>query len=772
MQRDEAQKLFQASEARAVKQAGQHNPIPRPVRKAAAVVRRHLPRRGRFRAAVREVSLAAKPTPYQRTAEAAKFGGVDAEALPAISREQESPPEATQSDSGSPNASHDPQQQPVSNRRSTTDPSTGIVEAFAGGGGNHAETLYQQYWQAIQQGKPLPGGVDGLLEQMIAKGRDAGLIRSIEDIRSLAKVDTPEEAARAMNSLAARQQPADEPATATEANQPRDAEGDAAAVVQAESGRELEQQQVWDDWIAERRAKRAESGGELEPEPGEAPEPETTPTLDTTTRTAPRVTLSESDRQILTMRAVDASKDRNTFHRFIALSGGIHPDTKERFDVEAERSAAMERKGVDDAAAITEADAAGFDPASQTKQPEQRKPTRRETALDAAQLAGDVAGIADQSGVVDGINAVVSLGRAATEPGRRKEHLKNAAISGVGMIPIVGDIPKLAKLKSAKRVAEAAKTHRSESRADQATSRLSGMMGGDGSDGRDGINGTAGNSGQDGESIEAANGRNGSAGSGTDGRDGIDGAAGGGGDGGDIPPAVGPPSPGDRDRGPRELEDEIHGKRKLNEKTKDWIERILEATVAISGMTVAFGGLFEGLRLVNKGIVTYHKHLSDVNGEIAIAMAKREIAGVRRDMREGATMADSVAEAAQAETRLEDLRESVTSPIKAMFTDLQATAGNLTGKALELADEAAGVSKKLQALASVTDLLTDQLQSKGEQFMEWLASLLGIDLDDDDPTNTAWTAFLSDVTTGKFEADRKAAKAQAEIDRRNRRNRP
>lgn len=71
--------------------------------------------------------------------------------------------------------------------------------------------------------------------------------------------------------------------------------------------------------------------------------------------------------------------------------------------------------------------------------------------LDAVQTAGDVVGIADPTGVVDGANVAVSLGRAALDKKNRKKHLKNAAISAAGVVPYVGDaakIPKLAKLGS------------------------------------------------------------------------------------------------------------------------------------------------------------------------------------------------------------------------------------------------------------------------------------------------------------------------------------
>lgn len=69
--------------------------------------------------------------------------------------------------------------------------------------------------------------------------------------------------------------------------------------------------------------------------------------------------------------------------------------------------------------------------------------------LDRLQRIGDVVGVADPTGIVDGVNAVVSLQRATKEPGRRKEHLENALISGISIIPLIGDLAKLAKVRRA-----------------------------------------------------------------------------------------------------------------------------------------------------------------------------------------------------------------------------------------------------------------------------------------------------------------------------------
>lgn len=74
-----------------------------------------------------------------------------------------------------------------------------------------------------------------------------------------------------------------------------------------------------------------------------------------------------------------------------------------------------------------------------------RRQSKKSKRLDSLQTALDIAGIFDPTPIVDGINAVVSLTRAAYEPSRREEHLENAAISGVSMVPGIGDLAKIRK---------------------------------------------------------------------------------------------------------------------------------------------------------------------------------------------------------------------------------------------------------------------------------------------------------------------------------------
>lgn len=78
-------------------------------------------------------------------------------------------------------------------------------------------------------------------------------------------------------------------------------------------------------------------------------------------------------------------------------------------------------------------------------------PSGATLTLDLLQMALDLTGIVDQSGISDGANAVVSLGRSISSlfSGEWSEaggHLVNGAISVVGIVPAIGDLAKAGKI--------------------------------------------------------------------------------------------------------------------------------------------------------------------------------------------------------------------------------------------------------------------------------------------------------------------------------------
>ena len=74
-------------------------------------------------------------------------------------------------------------------------------------------------------------------------------------------------------------------------------------------------------------------------------------------------------------------------------------------------------------------------------------PSQYELAVDVVQFALDIAGIVDPTGTADAMSGLISLGRGKW---------LDAAISGISMVPYIGDLAKTAKLpRYVKSIAEA-----------------------------------------------------------------------------------------------------------------------------------------------------------------------------------------------------------------------------------------------------------------------------------------------------------------------------
>jgi len=76
------------------------------------------------------------------------------------------------------------------------------------------------------------------------------------------------------------------------------------------------------------------------------------------------------------------------------------------------------------------------------------QPAAPTAGIDKLQTGLDIAGVADPTPIIDGVNMGISLFRAAKAqtPEERSQHLQNAAISAISMVPLVGDTAKLAKI--------------------------------------------------------------------------------------------------------------------------------------------------------------------------------------------------------------------------------------------------------------------------------------------------------------------------------------
>jgi hypothetical protein len=66
-------------------------------------------------------------------------------------------------------------------------------------------------------------------------------------------------------------------------------------------------------------------------------------------------------------------------------------------------------------------------------------------AVNLLQTGLDAIGVADPTGIADGVNAGISLVRAFTDPQNAGTHLVNAGISAAGIVPYVGDLAKVLK---------------------------------------------------------------------------------------------------------------------------------------------------------------------------------------------------------------------------------------------------------------------------------------------------------------------------------------
>ena len=129
-----------------------------------------------------------------------------------------------------------------------------------------------------------------------------------------------------------------------------------------------------------------------------------------------------------------------------------------KFDLEGTLKSIVTKQ--DEVAAGGQVPRSMTDPDYGAEEPAGKQPSRVSTAADILQLGLDAVGVIDPTPITDGVNSAISLGRAfVTDPERRGEHLQNAAISAVSMVPYIGDTAKLAKGGRAARTVSRAANH-------------------------------------------------------------------------------------------------------------------------------------------------------------------------------------------------------------------------------------------------------------------------------------------------------------------------
>jgi hypothetical protein len=297
-----------------------------------------------------------------------------------------------------------------------------------------------------------------------------------------------------------------------------------------------------------------------------------------------------------------------------------------------------QRTAEDDAAAVVAAQQAI------NKPPVQNEPSRKSSWVDAAQAGLDAIGVADPTPISDGINAAWSIGRAFTDPERRGEHLQNAAISAVSMIPYLGDTAKL--LKGGRYARTASRLAGSGDAATKAASRESYR-----------------------ETAES-----------------ITGGGSGGGTGGSEPPP--PPDGSDGDESQSSFVSAASA-------VSRFMVPVVQATAALTAAV-------KGLELFNSGIVALNRDLAPYNGQIGAAYASFEADEIQRNIRQGESKSGPLSALLEEQSELKDTIDKFTNPFQSLAIGV---AAQLT-KAVNYALKATVILEPiLEGVQYIADLL-------------------------------------------------------------------
>jgi len=279
--------------------------------------------------------------------------------------------------------------------------------------------------------------------------------------------------------------------------------------------------------------------------------------------------------------------------------------------------------------------------------------------LDAIGLVGDA--VVPGAGVVaDGANALLYLARAASDPEHAGEHLKNALISGVSMVPFLGDAAKGFKY--------GAKTGTKSGKVNAASGILGSLFGG--------MAGGAGHGGGGGAAAAGGAGHGGG-GHGANLAAAAANAVGGMGGGGGAPPAQQPGGAGGGQPGPQGMQ--------------SWLSAIGNATaifgVASSGVyavTKSFEKLNEWLNEVDRSsrkLIEENRELAKHSGTTAMAYAQLDRDRFLREVEKAQAMSGPLSRLTAAQSEYEDVMQEWNTPYDQLDADIQALK---TGVATEI----------------------------------------------------------------------------------------
>ncbi len=322
------------------------------------------------------------------------------------------------------------------------------------------------------------------------------------------------------------------------------------------------------------------------------------------------------------------------------------------------------------------------------------QPSAMSSGLDKIQTTLDAVGVAEPTPFADGSNAVISLVRAATEPGRRKEHLSNAAISAISVIPYVGDLAKASKYgsKAAKPTSTAAKSAPTVSAAqgygssvsNVSTSLLSSLVTSLAFD-------ATTSSGSPSASQAANPSASASGGSGSTG--GTSGGSGGtGGPGSPAPPAPGSPSGGQPGQ-PQQVNSILT---KLWDSLKNVFEKVAPFAGQVANATFAFITFNTALYAANRAQLKLNENLRLYSGEIQAAYMRLEAGRVMRDVTRARSVEGNLAGLSDAQNRLERAQEEFTRPLQQVVLNLQTKITDGVAAILELVDSVEGITEWME----------------------------------------------------------------------------
>lgn len=293
--------------------------------------------------------------------------------------------------------------------------------------------------------------------------------------------------------------------------------------------------------------------------------------------------------------------------------------------------------------------------------------------LDAIGLVGDA--VVPGAGVVaDGANALLYLARAASDPEHAGEHLKNALISGVSMVPFLGDAAKGFKY--------GAKTGTSTGKANAAAgifgSLFGGMAGGHGGGGGGAAaGGHAGGGGGHGANLAAAA------------ANAVGGMGGGG--GGGVPPAQNPGGAGGGGQaGPQGMQ--------------SWMSTLSNMTAIMGVVGSATYGVVKGFEKLNewlnevdqssRKLIEQNRELAKYSGTTAMAYAQLDHDRLLRQMELAKDMSEPMSRLTAAQSEYEQAMQDWNTPYKQFGADIQFLK-------TAIATEIVGHLKHLDAIAQI-----------------------------------------------------------------------